>query len=406
MHLAHAESQRQSLSLFLRGQSTVWLGPMTEDPCASFAETGLAAPVRDNLSRMGVRIPSPIQIQAIPPILSGRDVEGIAPTGTGKTVAFAAPLTQRLLETAVERMPHVARIICLSPTRELANQTGGAWRGCAKGTGLKVVVAIGGVPRARQVRDLEAGADILVATPGRLVDLLSDGAVVADTTAALVVDEADRMLDLGFIDDMMSIASRLPVTHQTLLFSATMPDEIVDLGRRLLHRPVRVKVDAADAPPPRIRQQVMFVPPRHKLPALVSFLSTCPSRRVLIFTETRRQADDLAKALGREMTCGVMHGEHTQARRERTLRDFRDHRLHVLIATDVMARGIDVEDVMLVVNYDIPRQAESYVHRIGRTARAGRQGSALSLCAPEERQLLKEIERVTGARLKAIEPPA
>ncbi|MBY4640717.1 DEAD/DEAH box helicase [Gluconacetobacter entanii] len=378
---------------------------MTEDPCASFAETGLAAPVGDNLSRMGVRIPSPIQVQAIPPILAGRDVEGIAPTGTGKTVAFAAPLTQRLLDAPQDRTPHVARIVCLSPTRELANQTGGAWRGCARGTGLKVVVTIGGVPKARQVRDLEAGADILVATPGRLVDLLSDGAVVLDNTLALVVDEADRMLDLGFIDDMMAIAARLPVTHQTLLFSATMPDGIVDLGRKLLHKPVRVKVDVADAPPPRIRQQVMFVPPRHKLSALVSFLSTHPARRVLIFTQTRRQADDLAKALGRDMACGVMHGEHTQARRERTLRDFRDHRLQVLIATDVMARGIDVEDVTLVVNYDIPDQPESYVHRIGRTARAGRQGSALSLCAPEERLALKEIERVTGVRLKAIETP-
>ncbi|WP_338042950.1 DEAD/DEAH box helicase [Novacetimonas pomaceti] len=379
---------------------------MSDDPTPSFADLGLTAPLTDNLSRMGVRIPSPIQLQAIPPILAGRDVEGAAPTGTGKTIAFAAPLTQRLLAASQPRSPRNVRIACLSPTRELANQTAGTWRACFRGTGLRVTVAIGGLPKARQARDLEDGADVLVATPGRLLDLLSEGAVVLDTTTALVVDEADRMFDLGFAQDTLDIASRLPVTHQTLLFSATMPDEIIALGRKLLHRPVRITVDATSAPPPRIRQQVMFVPLRRKLSALVSFLSTHTARRVLIFTHTQQQADDLMNALGRDIPCGVMHGRHTQARRERTLRDFRAHRLDVLIATDVMARGIDVEDVTLVVNYDIPRQPESYVHRIGRTARAGRQGSALSLCAPDERQMLKDIERVTGTRLKAVEAPA
>lgn len=377
----------------------------------TFAQLGLQERILANVARAGYAAPSPIQALAIPPILAGKDVEALSRTGSGKTAAFALPLVQKLLAaprpaaTAQEGVPGVVRTLILSPTRELASQTATAIRTCAHGCQLMIGLAIGGVPKDRQTRALRGGADILVATPGRLLDHLADGTIGLDQTTCLVLDEADRMLELGFIEDIQSIAERLPTRHQTLLFSATMPPAVATLARRLLHRPLHLAPPEATAPPPRIRQQVAFVAAARKNATLIALLRRDTPERVMVFTRTKQASDSVARALeSAGLSAAALHGDHSQARRDRTLATFRRGTLRVLVATDVMARGIDIDDVTLVVNYDIPEQPETYIHRIGRTARAGRRGTALSLCAPEERQLLREIERQTSARITAIDP--
>lgn len=385
------------------------------DAPPSFAQLGLQPRILANVTRAGYATPSPIQALAIPPILAGKDVEALSRTGSGKTAAFALPLVQRLLAAAhpatteqkapQEGVPGVVRTLILSPTRELASQTANAIRTCAHGCQLMIGLAIGGVPKDRQTRALRGGADILVATPGRLLDHLADGTIGLDETTCLVLDEADRMLELGFIEDIQTIAERLPTRHQTLLFSATMPPAVATLARRLLHRPLHVAPPEATSPPPRIRQQVAFVAAARKNATLIALLKRDTLDRVMVFTRTKQASDSVARALeSAGLSAAALHGDHSQARRDRTLATFRRGTLRVLVATDVMARGIDIEDVTLVVNFDIPEQPETYIHRIGRTARAGRRGTALSLCAPEERQLLREIERQTSARITAIDP--
>lgn len=387
----------------------------TTDEAPSFAQLGLQPRLLANVARAGYSVPSPIQALSIPPILAGKDVEALSRTGSGKTAAFALPLVQKLLittrpaTTEQEGAPGMVRTLILSPTRELASQTAGAIRTCAHGCLLMIGLAIGGVPKDRQTRALRGGADILVATPGRLLDHLADGTIALDETSCLVLDEADRMLELGFIEDIQAIAARLPTRHQTLLFSATMPPAVATLARRLLHRPLHVAPPEANAPPPRIRQQVAFVPAARKTATLIALLRRdTPDKtpdKVMAFTRTKQASDSLARALDAAgLSAAALHGDHGQARRDRTLAAFRRGTLRVLVATDVMARGIDIEDVTLVVNFDIPEQPETYIHRIGRTARAGRRGTALSLCAPEERQSLREIERQTSARITAIDP--
>ena len=377
----------------------------------TFAQLGLQERILANVARAGYAAPSPIQALAIPPILAGKDVEALSRTGSGKTAAFALPLVQKLLAaprpaaTAQEGVPGVVRTLILSPTRELASQTATAIRTCAHGCQLMIGLAIGGVPKDRQTRALRGGADILVATPGRLLDHLADGTIGLDQTTCLVLDEADRMLELGFIEDIQSIAECLPTRHQTLLFSATMPPAVATLARRRLHRPLHLVPPEATAPPPRIRQQVAFVAAARKNATLIALLRRDTPDRVMVFTRTKQASDSVARALeSAGLSAAALHGDHSQARRDRTLATFRRGTLRVLVATDVMARGIDIDDVTLVVNYDIPEQPETYIHRIGRTARAGRRGTALSLCAPEERQLLREIERQTSARITAIDP--
>ncbi|GBQ29302.1 RNA helicase [Gluconacetobacter sacchari DSM 12717] len=383
----------------------------TSTDAPSFAQLGLNARILANIARAGYAMPSPIQALAIPPILAGKDVEALSRTGSGKTAAFALPLLQRLLAaprpttTEQEGAPGMVRTLILSPTRELASQTASAIRTCAHGCQLMIGLAIGGVPKDRQTRALRGGADILVATPGRLLDHLADRTIGLDATTCLVLDEADRMLELGFIEDIQAIAERLPTRHQTLLFSATMPPAVATLGRRLLHRPLHIAPPEATSPPPRIRQQVAFVAATRKNATLIALLKRDTPDRVMVFTRTKQASDSLARALvSAGLPAAALHGDHGQARRDRTLASFRRGTLRVLVATDVMARGIDIEDVMLVVNFDVPEQPETYIHRIGRTARAGRRGTALSLCAPEERQLLREIERQTSARITAIDP--
>ncbi|WP_323990874.1 DEAD/DEAH box helicase [Nguyenibacter sp. L1] len=381
-----------------------------------FDDLGLDPRVLANVARAGYAAPSPIQALAIPPIRDGRDVEALARTGTGKTAAFVLPTVHRLLAQAAPpaAMPPAAapqppgriRALILSPTRELASQTAGTIRTCIRGCGLTVALAIGGVPKDRQTRALQTGIDLLVATPGRLLDHLADDTITLEETGCLVLDEADRMLDLGFVDDVRAIAARLPTRHQTLLFSATMSPAISALARQLLHKPLRVAPPEQSAPPPRIRQQVIFTPADRKPATLAALLRQQDSGRTMVFTRTRQAADSLARSLtGAGIAAAALHGDHGQARRDHTLAAFRRGTVRALVATDVMARGIDIDDVALVVNFDIPEQPETYIHRIGRTARAGRRGTALSLCDPAERQLLREIEKRSGARIVAIDSP-
>ncbi|WP_241503075.1 DEAD/DEAH box helicase [Komagataeibacter melaceti] len=373
----------------------------------TFSAMGLDSRVAAALTRMGLSSPSQIQQAVIPPVLSGRDVEARAGTGSGKTIAFAAPIVSMLMHGDGSDTADNTRIRCLvlSPTRELAGQIAGVLRGLARGSGLRVLQATGGAPRMAQVRTLADGIAIVVGTPGRVTDLVRGGEMDLSAASTFVLDEADRMLEPGFAEEMLALAAVLPPRHQTLLFSATIPPAMSELAAKLLHRPVRISMEVEHAPTPRIAQYAIFVPMRHKTEATLACLRHYGMQRVMVFVRTRQEADGIARAISALTPAVAIHGEHSQARRERMLRDFRQGRVGVLVATDVMARGIDIDDIALVINHDIPPQPESYVHRIGRTARAGRRGMAVALCAPEERHALKEIERLTGQRIRIAPLP-
>lgn len=369
----------------------------------TFSAMGLDGHVVAALARMGLQVPSAIQSAVIPPVMAGRDVEARAGTGSGKTVAFAAPIISTLAAQAADNSR--VRCLVLSPTRELAGQIAGVLRGLARGTGLRVLQATGGTARVAQARTLADGVAIVVGTPGRVSDLVHGGELGLSAIGSFVLDEADRMLDPGFAEEMLALAAALPPKHQTLLFSATIPPAMAELAARLLHRPERISMQVEDAPTPRIAQYAIFVPMRHKAEATLACLRQYGMQRVMVFVRTRQEADSVARAISALTPAVAIHGEHSQAKRERMLRDFRQGRVGVLVATDVMARGIDIDDVALVINHDIPPLPESYVHRIGRTARAGRRGMAVALCAPEERLALKEIERLTGQRIRIASLP-
>ncbi|BAK83017.1 DEAD/DEAH box helicase [Komagataeibacter medellinensis] len=369
----------------------------------TFSAMGLDGHVVAALARMGLQTPSAIQSAVIPPVMAGRDVEARAGTGSGKTVAFAAPIISTLAAQAADNSR--VRCLVLSPTRELAGQIAGVLRGLARGTGLRVLQATGGTARVAQARTLADGVAIVVGTPGRVSDLVHGGELGVSAIGSFVLDEADRMLDPGFAEEMLTLAAVLPPKHQTLLFSATIPPAMAELATRLLHRPERISMQVEDAPTPRIAQYAIFVPMRHKAEATLACLRQYGMQRVMVFVRTRQEADSVARAISALTPAIAIHGEHSQAKRERMLRDFRQGRVGVLVATDVMARGIDIDDVALVINHDIPPLPESYVHRIGRTARAGRRGMAVALCAPEERLALKEIERLTGQRIRIASLP-
>ncbi|GCE82785.1 RNA helicase [Komagataeibacter diospyri] len=370
----------------------------------TFSGMGLDGRVVAALTRMGLHQPSQIQREVIPPVMAGRDVEARAGTGSGKTMAFAAPILSTLMRPGDADNTRV-RCLILSPTRELAGQTAGVLRGLARGSGLRILQATGGTARVAQARTLGEGVAIVVGTPGRVIDLARGGELDLSAVAQFVLDEADRMLEPGFAEEMLALAAALPAQHQTLLFSATIPPAMAELAARLLHRPLRISMEVADAPAPRIAQYAIFVPTRHKAEATLACLKQYGMQRVMVFVRTRQEADTIARGISALTPAVAIHGEHSQARRERMLRDFRQGRVGVLVATDVMARGIDIDDIALVINHDIPAQPEAYVHRIGRTARAGRRGVAVALCAPEERQALKEIERLTGQRIRIASLP-
>jgi ATP-dependent RNA helicase RhlE len=367
-----------------------------------FSDLGLAAPILRALQSAGYDTPTPIQAQAIPIILAGRDILGIAQTGTGKTAAFALPILQRLAADLRPPQRRGCRVLVLSPTRELATQIADSFRAYGRNLNLTVAVILGGVSHHSQARRMERGVDVLVATPGRLNDHIGEGNVVLAGTEVLVLDEADRMLDLGFLPQIRRIVVRLTSKRQSLFFSATMPREIGKLADELLRDPARVAVAPVATVADRVTQRVIHVESANKLSLLVELLGAPEMLRALVFTRTKRRADRVARHL-EEASIGVaaIHGGKNQSQRERALGAFRATKVRVLVATDIAARGIDIDQVTHVVNYELPDVPESYVHRIGRTARAGAAGIAISLCDAEERGQLRDIERLTGLSIPA-----
>jgi ATP-dependent RNA helicase RhlE len=370
----------------------------------SFADLGLAEPLTRALADEGYAVPTPIQSETIPLVLAARDVQGIAQTGTGKTAAFALPILHRLAETRRHPHPRTCRVLVLSPTRELSAQIVDSFVTYGRYLRPSVALAIGGVNIKPQMRALTPGVEVLVATPGRLLDLLQNRAVTLDRVEYFVLDEADRMLDMGFIHDIRRIAEKLPATRQTLLFSATMPKEIAELASRMLRDPARVAVTPAATTVERIDQRVIHVDRAGKPALLAEVLRGEPVDRALIFTRTKHGADKVVRMLAKAgLDSAAIHGNKSQNQRERVLADFRTGALRTLVATDIAARGIDVEGISHVINYDLPNIPESYVHRIGRTARAGADGVAISFCDGEERAYLRDIEKVIRRSIPATD---
>jgi len=378
----------------------------------SFAALGLSEPIVRAVTSEGYSTPTPIQAQAIPEILAGRDLLGCAQTGTGKTCAFALPILQRLAEAGADAKsgrnaqggrPPRALILC--PTRELASQISESFCAYGRNLPLRHTVIFGGVSQWNQVRALRAGVDIVVATPGRLLDLLNQNLIDLRSVETLVLDEADRMLDMGFIVDIRRIVSILPETRQTLLFSATVSPEIRKLSESILRSPVHVQTARESTTADAIDQRVYMVDRQRKAMLLGNLLRDSSVGRALVFTRTKHGADKLVKILrNSDINADAIHGNKTQNARTRTMQSFRSGRTPILVATDIASRGIDVDDITHVVNFDMPIDAETYVHRIGRTARAGATGIALSLCDRDEVKILRAIERRTRVKIEVMLP--
>ena len=360
-----------------------------------FSMLGLNPGLMSAIARMGLDTPTPIQARAIPPAMEGRDLMGLAQTGTGKTLAFGLPLLHGL--TGLGRpAPGTVRALILAPTRELVSQIADSLRGLAEGGRLSVVTVVGGASLNRQSERLSRGCDVLVATPGRLIDLLERRALTLAEAHFLVLDEADHMLDMGFIHALRRIARHLPDERQTMLFSATMPKEMNEIAETYLNRPVRVQVNTSGQTADRIEQAVHYVSQGDKAALLAEYLSRHPEESALVFARTKHGAEKLMKLLvSWGFAAGSIHGNKSQGQRERALKAFREGEMKVLVATDVAARGIDIPLVAHVYNHDLPNVPENYVHRIGRTARAGRAGQALAFCAPAEMADLRAIEALT-----------
>jgi ATP-dependent RNA helicase RhlE len=381
----------------------------------TFAELSLAEALRNALAADGYERPTPIQARAIPPLLAGRDLLGIAQTGTGKTAAFALPILEHLLAQQVARLAPGQKLprgrkpkaLILAPTRELAAQIAESFASYGRHTPLRSVVIFGGVGQGPQVRALEQGVDILIATPGRLTDLHQQGLVHLDAVDHFVLDEADRMLDMGFIEPIRRIAALVPAKRQTMLFSATMPKEIRHLAAALLTNPTTVSVTPVSSAVDRIDQRLYFVLKAQKTQLLVHLYDEMRMDRVVVFTKTKHGADRLARKLkSNGIRAEAIHGNKKQNQRVRALDAFKSGESPVLVATDVAARGLDIDDVTHVVNYDLPMEPESYVHRIGRTARAGKSGHAVAFCDTDERTQLKQVERLVKFEIPRFQVPA
>src|SRR6516164_8441250 len=367
----------------------------------SFQDFGLADPIARALREENYLTPTPIQAQTIPLALAARDIVGIAQTGTGKTAAFALPILHRLLQARVRPQPKTARVLVLSPTRELSSQILDSFNAYGRHIRLTSALAIGGVPMGRQVRSIMPGVEVLVATPGRLLDLVQSNALKLGQVEYLVLDEADRMLDMGFINDIRKIVAKLPIRRQTLFFSATMPKDIAELADAMLRDPARVAVTPVASTAERITQRITQVDHSAKPAWLARLLTQEPVDRALVFTRTKHGADKVVKGLARSgIAAEAIHGNKSQNHRERVLSAFRSGAIRTLVATDIAARGIDVDGISHVVNFDLPNVPETYVHRIGRTARAGADGVAISLVAGgEELAYLRDIERLIRVAL-------
>jgi len=387
----------------------------------TFADLRLAEPILRAVVAEGYDVPTPIQAQAIPHVRDGKDLLGCAQTGTGKTAAFALPILHRLMEAKADEKAgtghpteakpkpakHHARVIralILSPTRELAQQIADSFKAYGKHAGLRGTVVYGGVGQQPQTAAIKAGIDILVATPGRLHDLIGQGYINLSHVEIFVLDEADRMLDMGFIEPIRKVIALLPKKRQTLMFSATMPKEIRHLAEAILRDPVRIEVAPVEATAALVEQGVYFVEKSKKPELLLHFLEHTSITRTLIFTRTKHGADRVTKFLVREgYRAEAIHGDKSQGQRQRALANFKADKTPILVATDIAARGLDVDNISHVVNFDVPHEPETYVHRIGRTGRAGATGDAVSFCMYEERSYFAQIERLMNKQVKVIE---
>jgi ATP-dependent RNA helicase RhlE len=370
----------------------------------SFADLGLAPPLLRALDELDYTVPTPIQSGAIPTLLQGRDLLGLAQTGTGKTAAFALPILHRLAAERRPAHPCGARVLVLAPTRELAGQIEESFGQYGRHLSVSRALVFGGVSQGRQVDALRRGVDVLVAAPGRLLDLIQQRHIDLSRTEVLVLDEADRMLDMGFMPDIRRIIATMPAARQTMLFSATMPKAIADLAASLLREPVRVEVSPPSSTVDKIRQLVMFVDAGDKRPALLELIQSPRVSRAVVFTLMKHEANKVAEFLtAAGIRAEAIHGNKSQPARERAMAGFRSGSVKVLVATDIAARGIDVDDVSHVFNYDLPNVAETYVHRIGRTARAGREGWAVTLCDATQRAWLRDVEKEIGKPLPVFD---
>jgi ATP-dependent RNA helicase RhlE len=367
-----------------------------------FQHFKLDEPLLRGLARQGFAAPTPIQSQAIPPALDGRDILGVAQTGTGKTAAFLLPSMQRLLGAGRQLRPQTPAMVVLAPTRELALQIFEHARGIAHFTSLRAVAVYGGAPLGRQAQELRRGVDIVIATPGRLLDHLERRNVRLDGVRILVLDEADRMLDMGFLPDIRSIVQRTPAQRQTMLFSATMPSAVQALSRGFMRNPERVEIENS-RPPQSLRQQIYPVPKHLKTALLIALLRGAEVESALVFTRTKQGADIVARKLKEAGLSAVeMHGDFAQRERVRALDRFRSGEARILVATNIAARGLDIEGISHVFNYDVPDDAESYVHRIGRTARVDAQGMAWTLASPEDEPLISAVEYLLGEKIERV----
>ncbi len=375
-----------------------------ETPASAFKSLGVSAPILKALAAEGYTTPTPIQTQAIPIVLKGRDLIGLAQTGTGKTAAFALPILDRLNASRKHAGEKSCRTLVLAPTRELASQIADSFRTYGRFLGLSTAVVFGGASMFKQKQALYRGVDILVATPGRLLDHISQRTLRLDAVEILVLDEADHMLDMGFIHDLRKIATLLPRHRQSLFFSATMPASIAELAAQFLDNPERVTVAPPSTTAERVEQAVIHVDQAKKQDLLHALLADKSVKRALVFTRTKHGADRVVKKLeSAGFEAEAIHGNKNQGQRTRALDAFKKGHARLLVATEIAARGIDVDDISHVINYDLPNVPEQYVHRIGRTARAGAGGKAISFCAPDERAFLRDIERLTKQSVPVME---
>ncbi|MEA5256362.1 DEAD/DEAH box helicase [Arcicella aquatica] len=374
----------------------------------SFQALNLIEPIQKALAEEGYSTPTPIQAQAIPAILQGKDLLGVAQTGTGKTAAFAIPTIQLLTQHPVQhRAKRTIKALIVTPTRELAIQIDDSFKAYGRFTGLKHTVIFGGVKQGRQTDVLQDGVDILVATPGRLLDLINQRFITLKDIQVFILDEADRMLDMGFVHDIKKILTFLPAKRQSLFFSATMPPEIQKLADNILYKPVKVEVTPVSSTADTIKQAVYFVEKDQKNALLMDILKDKSIETVLVFTRTKHGADKVVKVLAKhEIKAEAIHGNKAQNARQRALENFKNKTTRVLVATDIAARGIDVDNLAYVINFDIPNIPETYVHRIGRTGRAGANGTAYSFCDSEEKTFLRDIQKLIAKNIPVIEDHA
>ena len=369
----------------------------------SFSDLDLIEPLLRALHAKNYTEPTPIQARAIPPLLAGKDLLGVAQTGTGKTAAFGLPILQHITQARSPAGARATRALVLAPTRELAIQIGEEVRAYGRHLNLRQTVVFGGVGQHPQVRALARGVDVLIATPGRLLDLLGQGHLRLDRVTHFVLDEADRMLDMGFIHDVRRVVAALPKRRQTAFFSATMPHEVARLAGDILTDPLRIEVAPSATTVERVEQHVFFVETANKRALLADVLKDPALSRVIVFSRTKHGANRIAEQLEkRGVDVAAIHGNKSQGARQRALEGFKAGRTRVLVATDIAARGIDVDEVSHVINFDLPNEPESYVHRIGRTARAGAAGVALSFCDAEEREYLRDIEKLTRQQIAVV----